>query len=158
MASTELVTRLLRHIGAISTYEVLDQALRLMIERMDFSIAPRVIGFCGSAGAGKDTASYILALLGYQKIAFADALKIEVYDQCINPEPAYKERVAAELGIVLPLPLDATNHDYEKIEIINRRKVELRRLLQWHGTEYRRAENENYWIDRVRERFKRAGG
>jgi hypothetical protein len=41
---------------------------------------PRVVGFAGKAGAGKDTAAQALYPLGYEKIAMAAALKSMIRD------------------------------------------------------------------------------
>ena len=152
---SETVTRIIRHLGPPLAYETLENGIHQLARRIDISNAPRLIGFCGAAGAGKDTASFLLSLLGYQKIAFADALKIEAYDLILNPTEEYRTRVKEELGINLPLSLDIAEADFEKVDIINRRKVELRRLLQWHGTEFRRAQDKDYWINKVREKVRK---
>jgi hypothetical protein len=152
---SETVTRIIRHLGPPLAYETLENGIQQLARRIDISNAPRLIGFCGAAGAGKDTASFLLSLLGYQKIAFADALKIEAYDLIVNPTEEYRTRVKEELGINLPLSLDIAEADFEKVDIINRRKVELRRLLQWHGTEFRRAQDKDYWINKVREKVRK---
>lgn len=155
MMQKEIITRIVRHLGPQLAHEVIENNINQLLQQIDISHAPRVIGFCGAAGAGKDTASFILGLLGYQKLAFADALKIEVYDSIMNPTKEYRDRVVNELDIVLNhFPsLDVANSDFEKIEIINRRKVVLRRLLQWHGTEYRRKQDDQYWINKVKEKI-----
>jgi hypothetical protein len=150
----ELVTRLIRHLGPALAHETLGNGISQIVNQLNLDNAPRLIGFCGAAGAGKDTASFLLSFLGYQKLAFADALKIEAYDSITNPTEEYQARVREELGINLPFALDVATADYDKVDIINRRKVELRRLLQWHGTEYRRAQDKDYWINRVREKVK----
>jgi dephospho-CoA kinase len=44
------------------------------------------IGLAGKSGSGKDVvANYISERYGYKKVAVADALKIEIYDQLVNP-------------------------------------------------------------------------
>lgn len=150
----QLVQRLIRHLGPPIAHEVLSNGIQQITSQLNLDAAPRLIGFCGAAGAGKDTACFLLSFLGYQKIAFADALKIEAYDSITNPTEEYRTRVLEELGITLPFPLDVAESDYDKVEIINRRKVELRRLLQWHGTEYRRAQDKDYWINQVRDKVR----
>lgn len=154
MPFTDRTTALIRHLDNVTAMQAVDNGLQYVVSKIDLSSAPRIIGFCGAAGAGKDTASFLLTLLGYRKIAFADALKIEAYDLCLNPTEEYRRRVSDELGMTLPLSLDIANSEQEKIDIINRRKVELRRLLQWHGTEFRRAEDPNYWINLVRDKMR----
>lgn len=154
MPFSDKTTALIRHLDNVTAMQAVDYALQYVVSKLDLAGAPRIIGFCGAAGAGKDTASFLLTILGYQKIAFADALKIEAYDLCVNPTEEYQRRVSDELGISLPLSLDTAHSEQEKIDIINRRKVELRRLLQWHGTEFRRAEDPNYWINLVRNKMR----
>lgn len=153
MPFSEKTNTFIRHLDQNRALQAVDNALSYLVNKISLGIAPRIIGFCGAAGAGKDTASFLLTLLGYQKIAFADALKIEAYDLCVNPTDEYRLRVQVELGITLPLSLDQASSEQEKIDIINRRKVELRRLLQWHGTEFRRAQDPNYWLNLVRDKM-----
>ena len=47
---------------------------------------PRVIGLSGPAGSGKDLVGALLQMVGYEQVAFADELKIEIYDRLANPD------------------------------------------------------------------------
>lgn len=147
------IAKIIEHLGLRMASDTFENGFRELAQRVNMEHAPRLIGFCGAAGAGKDTASFFLELLGYQKIAFADALKIEAYDMITKPTEEYRYRVFQELDISLPGFLEPASTDFEKIKIINENKVQWRKLLQWHGTEYRRAENPNYWIDQVRRKI-----
>ena len=94
------------------------------------------IGLTGRAGAGKDhTFEQLQKLLPeLDRVSFADGLRHDI-----------EEAMQQEYMPVLwdkPLP------------------DSVRRLLQWWGTEYRRAEDENYWVSRawdVAQRVVKAG-
>lgn len=143
------------------------------------STLPRIIGMCGAAGAGKDTVSLFLSYYGYQRIAFADALKIEAYDAIANDDRSIldlaekdgiyincppnilstvrrffqKHTLKKPISVVNLVPETYTKKDEDKIRWINQNKVALRRYLQWYGTEFRRAQCDSYWTDRVREKI-----
>lgn len=80
-----------------------------------------LIGLCGKAGAGKD---YTAKMMGeaWPRMAFADELKREVNE-------------------ILGVPGSLLHHPYTP---------EMRRLLQWWGAELRRAEDEDYWVKKLR--------
>lgn len=104
----------------------------------------KVIGFCGYAQSGKDTAAGFLTAHGYERLAFADALRDSVY--LLNP-------------IVRVSSIDNADCEYERVQDLVDRvgwdvaKVsypEIRQLLQRMGTEVGRAlYGENFWVDRV---------
>jgi len=120
--------------------------------------SPITIGLTGLAGAGKDTvADCLVTHAGFSKIAFADRLRLEV---------AGAFRLGAQAQILVdraskekPNPLLALSqcHDRHfaslvlKIEydrpvatVMNRARTP-RQIMQWSGTEFRRAANPNYW-------------
>ena len=126
----------------------------------------QIIAFTGSAGTGKDTAADILAThCGFTKLAFADALRAEV--QAAFNVPAelltrrdLKEMHTAELALVectdmgligtlVRAAMAASTHalDYAWIEAPR----SPRQILQWWGTEYRRAQKINYWLEALRQ-------
>ena len=113
------------------------------------------IGLAGKSGSGKDLiADYIGERYGFKKIAVADALKIEVYDQLVNPSEEFLS-VLQEVGLCharppkVPIPQLVNPTDEEKIAWINDNKKFLRSLLQYYGTEYRKAKDPDYWIKKL---------
>ena len=126
----------------------------------------QIIALTGLAGTGKDTAADILAThCGFTKLAFADALRAEV--QAAFNVPAelltrrdLKEMHTAELALVectdmgligalVRAAMAASTHalDYAWIEAPR----SPRQILQWWGTEYRRAQKINYWLEALRQ-------
>jgi hypothetical protein len=138
------------------------------------STSPTLISFRGLIGSGKTfSANRAVETHGFQRIAFADALKLEVFDALWYREfPVVDEVTGPILDAVMsfkqvypdeyfrPLSLYYIN-DKDKLDFINANKVVLRPLLQWWGTEYRRGQNENYWLDQWYEKVSailKAGG
>lgn len=83
-----------------------------------------IVAFTGYAQSGKDTAAKALIKRGWERRAFADALKEEVYEKYVN--------VAA---IVDSIGWDAAKTTEPRI----------RQLLQEHGMA-KRAIDEDYWV------------
>lgn len=117
----------------------------------------QVIGFCGFAQVGKDSAASFLVELGWTKLAFADPLRAAVY--ALNPivdtywpsegaTPRHR-RVQDVIGMM----------GYEEAKKIY---PEYRELLQRMGTEVGRDQfGENFWVERVTSQFNpngRSGG
>ncbi|HPA40374.1 MAG TPA: hypothetical protein PKV69_00045 [Candidatus Hydrogenedentes bacterium] len=89
-----------------------------------------LVGLCGFAGAGKDTAALGLAAAGWARLAFADALRDEVAG-------------------VLGMDPDEFRSKYEGDPAF---KESVRPLLVAHGAR-RRSSDRAYWIDIMRRRI-----
>lgn len=130
----------------------------------------QVIGMLGVKGAGKDTcAAYLVSEYGFARVSFADAL----YREAANAFGVTVEFLARRETKEAALPQLCLNRcsdmsfvrvalatlGYRKSHGRRRRRHLMRAarsprwVLQLWGTEYRRAKNENYWLDRVRSRI-----
>lgn len=90
----------------------------------------RWIGFTGKMGAGKDYAYDVLhARHSVERISFADGLRLEIQSVLGLSEPIRKP--------------------YTELE---------RKLQQWWGTDYRRAEDPEYWVNIAEKRARAALG
>lgn len=121
-----------------------------------------ILGLTGFAGAGKDTvADLLVAHARFRKLAFADALRAEVaegFGVLVTDlaDPLTKHRPMATLSmrraprdflaaVVLSLSVAAPDH---RTPLSNEWLDEPRaprQILQWWGTEYRRAQHDRYW-------------
>lgn len=104
----------------------------------------RLIGFCGYAQSGKDTAAkFLVEEHGFTRLAFADALRQSLY--LLNPFVVQGRRVQEIV--------DTVGWDAAKTEF-----PEIRELLQRMGTEVgRELYGKNFWVDRVMSQVKSSG-
>lgn len=121
----------------------------------------RLIGLAGKAGAGKDTvADYLARAHGYEVAGFADALRDEVCTAFGIPAGLLLDRKTKERATPL-LALERCPAAGGYIEALLRaglihtlpdeysRPRSPRWILQTWGTEYRRAQDADYWIHPV---------
>lgn len=119
----------------------------------------RLIGLAGPARAGKDTvADYLVGKYGFKKFSFSDRLYEEVAAAFeIDPSELNDPLTKDQPTICLADCLDRAFYDvaHKKVceEVINvagfqvwTGHVSPRFLLQTWGTEYRRAQDPDYWI------------
>jgi hypothetical protein len=120
-----------------------------------------VVGLIGLKGAGKDTAAGFLKRLGYQRVAFADKLYLEVANTFSVSLELLQRRETKET----PLEVLALKNCRDLRFVAVCRKLDPngtndeflskwrspRQILQWWGTEYRRKiDKDSYWLDQVR--------
>lgn len=127
----------------------------------------QIIALTGSAGTGKDTAADILVThCGFTKLAFADALRAEVQAAFNVPPELLTRRDLKEMHTAALALVECTDMGF--LGALARRLISLdsgvgrawltqphspRQILQWWGTEYRRAQRINYWLDLLRDRI-----
>lgn len=120
-----------------------------------------VIGLTGPLGSGKDTVADLLCThAGAHKMAFADALRAEIVDAyCI--EHIYLTRRETKehplSGLALARCLDTAFVGRMLMQHQARQDGPLdldaprspRQIMQWWGTEYRRAAQPGYWVSKA---------
>jgi len=128
---------------------------------------PIIIGLTGYAGAGKDTvADALVTHAGFRKIAFADALRLEVAGAYrlgthahILSDRASKEHPHPQLALsrcfdrkfvdcMAQIEANKDDPDSDHDVWLDAMRSP-RQILQWWGTEYRRAQSGNYWSTQV---------
>ena len=105
-----------------------------------------ILGVCGFAQSGKDTAAGFLIERGWKRLAFADALRDSVYR--LNPIVLSWPGISDWPGfshVRVQDIVDNLGWDVAKVEY-----PEIRQLLQRMGTEVGRGiYGESFWVDRV---------
>lgn len=120
---------------------------------------PILIGLTGLAGSGKDTVADVLVThAGFTKMAFADALRAEVLSAFCRATPALlANRDTKELPTDILALGWCTNLEFVQavnaavyggampLEALDEPRSP-RQIMQWWGTEYRRAQFDGYWV------------
>lgn len=132
-----------------------------------------LVALTGAAGAGKDSAAdYLVAHARFAKLAFADSLRAEVAeafdlierpailtnrDTKERPHDALALRHCASFCFIGAVAM--ATHATVNSEWLDAPRSP-RQILQWWGTEYRRAEDSQYWIKSLAARIsaRRDGG
>ncbi len=123
---------------------------------------PHIIALAGLAGSGKDTAADMLVLhAGFIKLAFADALRTEVAAAfgMGGERGLFEDRQAKETP-TRRLALDRCWSAGFVKAVVTAAGAPAggewmgaprspRQIMQWWGTEYRRAQQEDYWCKRM---------
>jgi hypothetical protein len=115
-------------------------------------MTPPIIGISGAFGTGKDEVAKILCeRYGYQRRAFADALKEEVA-RCLYHDQQIPDDLPDEIS---ELMYGYKGHPCKVWD--KPTDCGMRRILQFWGTEWRRAQDGDYWVkalsDAPRPRF-----
>ena len=114
-----------------------------------------LIGLAGHAGSGKDSvADYLVSRYGFVKSSFSDALYREVAAAFGLPdESLLRDRATKEVPTELlaakkcsDLAFAAMLIDWWDTNGAASQPNSPRHILQWWGTEYRRAQDPDYWI------------
>lgn len=128
-----------------------------------------VLGLAGHAGSGKDTvADHLVARYGFEKFAFSDSLYREVSVAFnLESEDLLRDRWTKEEPIELLSLIQCSDLAFrevaeQQISILRTTRgmitlpsavlpLSPRQILQWWGTEYRRAQDPDYWVKKTAE-------
>ncbi len=129
-----------------------------------------LVALTGLAGSGKDTVADVLVQHhGFIKLAFAEALRAEVsaafsFDLAHLTQRETKEHPISALALdrcldpgflirmqdaLLTLGHINNREDIRELAPVFSAPRSPRQILQWWGTEYRRAQDPDYWITRT---------
>lgn len=129
-----------------------------------------LVALTGHAGVGKDTvADLLVAHARFRKLAFADGLRGEIshafnlsLDDLTNPNLKNVPSVALRMrlaprdflaAVVLSLSAAAPDHRTPLSDAWLDEPRSPRQIMQWWGTEYRRAQSPRYWTEHLIKRL-----
>ena len=112
-----------------------------------------IIALTGQAGSGKDTAADMLVgACRFTKLAFADALRREVAAafrlDVDNMQSLLSDRAAKETPTTRLALIECRDFGFNRATVTHEWATmgrTPRQILQWWGTEYRRAQRLDYW-------------
>lgn len=121
-----------------------------------------ILGLAGEAGVGKDTvADYLVEKYGYVKFAFSDMLYAEVQLAFgLEGQDLLRDRSTKEISTPRLALKNCADGEFASLAgqlvlaaapniqgPVSEEGLSPRQILQWWGTEYRRAQNPNYWLE-----------
>lgn len=124
------------------------------------------IGFSGKIASGKSTTSQEVMnkLVGkgnYKKISFADALRSEVqellnhaYNNTLDYDYFDYTVSGDDRDKIIKISQQAIEDNNGELPLSTSRLPAVRELMQYWGTSVRRKNNNNYWIDKTRDKIR----
>lgn len=122
----------------------------------------KIVGLTGLPRTGKDTLTNMLvARHGFARVAYATKLYEEVaagFGVSIEDLASHEWKTQPQSALCLTACHDGpflgamAREELRSKQVLEFDKPRTsRQILQWWGTEYRRRENEHYWVQRLRE-------
>lgn len=100
-----------------------------------------VIGLCGYRGSGKTVvARYLREMHGFKPVNFKDSLVKEITEKFPN--------LLATISTVMDSTKYDGNKPWNNDRLFKEKPPLMRALMQEYGTDVRRADNPNYWVDK----------
>ena len=118
-----------------------------------------ILGLAGAAGSGKDTvADYLVRRYGFLKFSFSDALYREVAEAFgLGGEELLRDRATKEAPVYALAGENCNDTAFTDVMARFIAAGDLacspRQILQWWGTQYRRAQDDEYWIKQADRRI-----
>jgi hypothetical protein len=119
------------------------------------------LGLAGQASSGKDTvADYLVARYGFIKYSFSDALYREVTEAFSLPDDSMlRDRTAKEVPTERLSLVNCMDDEFIGVAVQHihgshhqdNEPLSPRQILQYWGTEYRRAADPDYWVKKARD-------